>query len=60
MYLLELELVDSVEGLNLIDILIGLDYYWDFVIGEFICGDFGFIVVKSKLGWFFFGLIKNL
>ena len=40
-HLQELELADSVESLNSIDILIGLDHYWDFVTGESIRGDFG-------------------
>ena len=50
-HLQELELADSAESLNSIDILIGSDHYWDFITGESIRGDFGPTAVKSKLGW---------
>lgn len=61
LYLDGLELVDElfdVEGL--IDILIGCDYYWYFVMGEIRWGDEGFIVVNSKFGWLLFGLVKGI
>lgn len=54
-HLQELELADSAESLNSIDILIGWDNYWEFVAGESIRGDFGPTGVKSKLGWLLSG-----
>lgn len=38
-YLEGLELVDNFDNIELIDVLIGFDYYWDFVFGDFIKGD---------------------
>lgn len=38
----------------IVDILIGVDYYWDVVGNEVIKG-LGFIVVKLKIGYFFLG-----
>ena len=58
-HLQELELADSAESLNSIDILIGLDHYWDFVTGESIRGDFGPTAVKIKLGWLLSGPTNN-
>ena len=58
-HLQELELADSVESLNSIDILIGLDHYWDFVTGESIRGDFGPIANKIQLGWLLSGPTNN-
>ncbi|CAB4013086.1 Hypothetical predicted protein [Paramuricea clavata] len=48
----ELELADYDEGQgppphDSIDVLVGSDYYWNFVTGETVCGDFGPIAVKS-------------
>jgi len=47
-HLQELELADSAESPDSIDILIGSDHYWDFVTGETIQGDFGPTAVRSK------------
>ena len=58
-HLQELELADSVESPDSIDILIGSDHYWDFVTGETIRGDFGPIAVRSKLGWLLSGPTNN-
>ena len=58
-HLQELELADSAESLNSIDILIGSDHYWDFVTGESIRGDFGPTAVKIKLGWLLSGPTNN-
>ena len=54
----ELELADSAESLNSIDILIGSNHYLDFVTGESIRGDFGPAAVKSKLRWLLSGPTK--
>ena len=48
-HLEELELADSTESPDSIDILIGSDHYWDFVTGETIRGEFGPTAVRSKL-----------
>ena len=58
-HLQELELADSAESLNSIDILIGSDHYCDFVTGESIRGDFGPTAVKIKLGWLLSGPTNN-
>ena len=58
-HLQELELADSAESPDSIDILIGSDHYWDFVTGETIRGDFGPIAVRSKLGWLLSGPTNN-
>ena len=59
LHLQELELVDSAQSLNSIDILSSSDHYWDFVTGESIRGDFGPTAVKSKLGWLLSGPTNN-
>lgn len=46
-HLQELELADSAESPDSIEILIGSDHYWDFVTGETIRGDFGPTAVRS-------------
>jgi len=58
-HLQELELADSAESTNSIDILIGSNHYWDFVTGESIRGEFGPTAVKSKLGWLLSGPTNN-
>ena len=42
-----------------IDLLIGSDYYWNFVTGETKRGDEGPVAVKSKLGWLLSGPING-
>ena len=59
LHLQELELVDSAQSLNSIDILSSSDHYWDFVTGESIRGDFGPAAFKSKLGWLLSGPTNN-
>ena len=47
------------EGLQ-IDILIGLDYYWSFLTGGTIRGEFGGpIALESKLGWILSGQVES-
>lgn len=55
-----LELADEpFDAEGSIDILIGCDYYWDFVTGETRQGDEGPIAVNSKLGWLLSGPVKG-
>ena len=42
-----------------IDLLIGSDYYWNFVTGETKRGEEGPIAVNSKLGWLLSGPINE-
>lgn len=42
-----------------IDLLIGSDYYWNFVTGETKRGDEGPVAVNSKLGWLLSGPING-
>jgi hypothetical protein len=55
----ELELADYDEGQgpphDSIDVLVGSDYYWNFVTGETVRGDFGPIAVNSVFGWMLSG-----
>ena len=46
-----LQLVDSSKSHKSIDVLIGSDYYWDFVTGDTVCGEFGPTAINSKFGW---------
>ena len=50
-----LKLADYSDSEDSIDVLIGSDYYWDFVTSETIRGDFGPTAVRSKLGWLLSG-----
>ena len=50
---------DSQVSSESIDILIGSDYYWDFVTGETKRGDDGPIAVKSTLGWLLSGRVNG-
>ena len=55
-----LELADEpFDAEGSIDILIGCDYYWDFVMGETRRGDEGPIAVNNKLGWLLSGPVKG-
>ncbi|XP_044165233.1 uncharacterized protein LOC122949165 [Acropora millepora] len=50
-----LELADNFDNTESIDVLIGSDYYWDFVSGDSIKGDQGPTAVYSKFGWLLSG-----
>ena len=53
-----LELVDfdpNSNGDKTIDILIGADFYWEFVTGEVVQASNGPVAVSSKLGWLLSG-----
>ena len=53
-----LELADDPNNpCNRIDVLIGSDFYWDFMNGDTIIGNEGPIAIKSKLGWLLSGPI---
>ena len=55
-----LELADEpFDSEGSIDMLIGSDYYWDFVTGETRRGDEGPIAVNSKLGWLLSGPVNG-
>lgn len=59
-HLQSLQLADDFESQNgTIDILIGSDYYWDFVTGNVVKGDSGPVAVESKLGWILSGRAEN-
>ena len=52
-----LSLADNINDGDVIefDVLVGLDYYWEFVTGETIHGRKGPTAVYSKLGWLLSG-----
>ena len=51
-HLREENLADSVDGEHKhIDMLIGADFYQDFVLGEVINGSSSPVVIRSKLEW---------
>ena len=50
-----LDFADNFDSSESIDVLIGSDYYWDFVTGDFIKGDHGPTAVYSKFGWLLSG-----
>ena len=50
-----LKLADYSDSEDSIDVLIGSDYYWDFVTSEIVRGDFGPTAVNSKFGWLLSG-----
>ena len=47
----------SSDGKTAVDIemLIGVDYYWDLTIGHIRTGDSGPVAIQSKLGWVMLG-----
>ena len=46
-----LQLADSSKSQNSSDVLIGSDYYWDFVTGDTVHGEFGPTAINSKFRW---------
>ena len=55
-----LELADVVSGgRNVIDVLVGSDFYWSIVTGEVKQGDRGPTAVSSKLGWLLSGPVDR-
>lgn len=54
-----LELADDVdiENNDTIDILIGSDYYWQFMTGNVVKGNNGPVAVESTLGWIISGVV---
>ena len=54
-----LEFADEIDGRSeMIDILLGADYYYKVVTGEIIKGDTGPTAVASKFGWLLTGPVK--
>ena len=55
-----LSLADSSLGSNgKIDVLIGADRYYDFIVGDIVRGSAGPVATKSKLGWLLSGATPN-
>lgn len=50
-----LDFADNFDSTESIDVLIGSDYYWDFVTGDSIKGEHGPTAVDSKFGWLLSG-----
>ena len=56
-----LELVDCFDSdIKYIDVLIGLDHFYDFIDGEVIHGSTGPAAIKSKLDWLFAGKVDSI
>ena len=55
-----LKLADYSNSEDSIDVLIGSDYYWDFVTSEIVRGDFGPTAVNSKFGWLLSGPTESV
>ena len=56
-----IEGLDSISGEDLIeiDVLVGLDQYWNFITGEVIRGGRGPIALYSSLGWILSGPVTS-
>jgi len=55
-----LDFADDFDNTESIDVLIGSDYYWDFVAGDSIKGEHGPTAVDSKFGWLLSGPTYDL
>ena len=53
-------MADYSDSEDSIDVLIGSDYYWDFVRGEIVRGDFGPTAVNNKFGWLLSGPTESV
>ena len=53
-------MADYSDSEDSIDVLIGPDYYWDFVTSEIVRGDFGPTAVNSKFGWLLSGPTESV
>ena len=60
-YLSSLELADCPRdtGIDVIDVLVGSDYYWNFVTGETCRGTDGPVAIRSRLGWLLSGVVDS-
>ncbi|XP_028413524.1 uncharacterized protein LOC114536361 [Dendronephthya gigantea] len=54
-----LQLADSSDSNDSIDVLIGSDHYWDLVEGDTVRGEFGPVAIDSKFGWLLSGPTNN-
>lgn len=50
-----LQLADSSDSNDSVDVLIGSDYYWDIIGGDTVRGEFGPVAIDSKFGWLLSG-----
>ena len=52
-HLAQLDLADASDGNSRmeVDILVGCDYYWEFITGQTLRGDDGPIAIQTTLGW---------
>ena len=55
-----LKLADYSDSEDSIEVLMGSDYYWDFVASEIARGDFGPTAVNSKFGWLLSGPTESV
>ena len=60
-HLSSLELADCPgdTGIDAIDVLVGSDYYWNFVTGETCRGTDGPVAIRSRLGWLLSGAVDS-
>ncbi len=54
-----LQLADSFDTDDHVDVLIGSDHYWDIVGSDTVRGESGPVAVDSKFGWILFGPTDN-
>ena len=54
-----LQLADSSDSNDSIDVLIGSDHYWDLVKGNTVRGEFGPVAIDSMFGWLLSGPTNN-
>ena len=54
-----LQLADSSDSNDSIDVLIGSDHYWDLIEGDTVRGEFGPETIDSKFGWLLSGPTNN-
>ena len=55
-----LQLADCSVPQDQVDVLIGSDYYWDFVTTEIVRGNFGPTAINSKFGWLLSGPTESV
>ena len=59
-HLAQLDLADASDGHSQmeVDILVGCDYYWDFITGQTIRGEGGPVAIQTRLGWVLSGPVN--
>lgn len=60
-HLINLPLADSTDGISEleVDVLIGEDFYWSFILGKIASGSNGPVAVETPLGWVLSGVMKD-